>query len=537
MLKTPFELAKYPAHIQQLCKHPAPPIGPLFPAAKRKRVDFRSLYTIGENDIPMLFEIASYIDKMEDSDAEAEKYFYAPVHIWDALGQMGSPDILPQVLEALNHIYWLHVEYGIDEIHNAIVQCGQDAFDQLIQAFQDETRHDDTRREILDALVDIQKKQPEYRKILAQTLMHELSLLKIGRRQYYGNIVGFLAELNVREALPLIEKAYAQGYIDHEYCPYLEDIQKTLGGNAVSDPVIDQLERDMEEIGLAIMNFDLQEDILPKQAILTVRKHRDLAIPSLIQIVRQATTYARNDVMTDSAIHFAAHLLAEFQAKEALPYLMESLSITKDQAWDLYMDNLYESMPGVLYRLMGNHVDDYDRMIRDPKTPAVLRSILLSSLPFLIKYENLSREKYCSLLHDYLRLGIDESNEDFVTDVICDIPNGSTSFMPLAKEAFDKELVEPNAVGWAELEATLLEDPPRYDNVLANVKSDYSDAIVELKGWFRYSEPKPLPKPPHRSMLSSLGIFDSASTPPQKVGRNDPCPCGSGKKYKKCCMK
>jgi uncharacterized protein YecA (UPF0149 family) len=21
----------------------------------------------------------------------------------------------------------------------------------------------------------------------------------------------------------------------------------------------------------------------------------------------------------------------------------------------------------------------------------------------------------------------------------------------------------------------------------------------------------------------------------QKIGRNDPCPCGSGKKYKKCC--
>ncbi|MBU1877352.1 MAG: SEC-C domain-containing protein, partial [Chloroflexi bacterium] len=23
--------------------------------------------------------------------------------------------------------------------------------------------------------------------------------------------------------------------------------------------------------------------------------------------------------------------------------------------------------------------------------------------------------------------------------------------------------------------------------------------------------------------------------PTGKVGRNDPCPCGSGKKYKKCC--
>ena len=24
--------------------------------------------------------------------------------------------------------------------------------------------------------------------------------------------------------------------------------------------------------------------------------------------------------------------------------------------------------------------------------------------------------------------------------------------------------------------------------------------------------------------------------PDGKVGRNDPCPCGSGKKYKKCCL-
>ena len=26
-------------------------------------------------------------------------------------------------------------------------------------------------------------------------------------------------------------------------------------------------------------------------------------------------------------------------------------------------------------------------------------------------------------------------------------------------------------------------------------------------------------------------------TAKQKIGRNDPCPCGSGKKYKKCCGK
>ena len=30
--------------------------------------------------------------------------------------------------------------------------------------------------------------------------------------------------------------------------------------------------------------------------------------------------------------------------------------------------------------------------------------------------------------------------------------------------------------------------------------------------------------------------LETKMTLPKKVGRNDPCPCGSGKKYKKCCM-
>jgi len=40
-----------------------------------------------------------------------------------------------------------------------------------------------------------------------------------------------------------------------------------------------------------------------------------------------------------------------------------------------------------------------------------------------------------------------------------------------------------------------------------------------------------------RSRRRSLSETErrTASPPARKVGRNDPCPCGSGKKYKKCC--
>lgn len=43
---------------------------------------------------------------------------------------------------------------------------------------------------------------------------------------------------------------------------------------------------------------------------------------------------------------------------------------------------------------------------------------------------------------------------------------------------------------------------------------------------FRPSEPK---NPKHKC----LGYHE----PKPKIGRNEPCPCGSGKKYKKCCGK
>ena len=40
-----------------------------------------------------------------------------------------------------------------------------------------------------------------------------------------------------------------------------------------------------------------------------------------------------------------------------------------------------------------------------------------------------------------------------------------------------------------------------------------------------------------RAISKGLRAIVSQKPKPAKVGRNDPCPCGSGKKYKKCCMR
>jgi preprotein translocase subunit SecA len=44
------------------------------------------------------------------------------------------------------------------------------------------------------------------------------------------------------------------------------------------------------------------------------------------------------------------------------------------------------------------------------------------------------------------------------------------------------------------------------------------------------------PKPAEQSVrAASAAMTGSKAKSSMTVGRNEPCPCGSGKKYKKCC--
>jgi hypothetical protein len=55
---------------------------------------------------------------------------------------------------------------------------------------------------------------------------------------------------------------------------------------------------------------------------------------------------------------------------------------------------------------------------------------------------------------------------------------------------------------------------------------------VEIKLGLREYRSKP---PSHLSLAEKYGLTPAQQTP-LKIGRNEPCPCGSGKKYKKCCL-
>lgn len=74
--------------------------------------------------------------------------------------------------------------------------------------------------------------------------------------------------------------------------------------------------------------------------------------------------------------------------------------------------------------------------------------------------------------------------------------------------------------------------------VVVNVKTEERmkevTSIFEKNGW-KYTIELDPEKPEDITNLELLLNWPKPQEAEKKIGRNEPCPCGSGKKYKKCC--
>lgn len=97
-------------------------------------------------------------------------------------------------------------------------------------------------------------------------------------------------------------------------------------------------------------------------------------------------------------------------------------------------------------------------------------------------------------------------------------------------DGIDESLVMPNPIDTMD-EDTVVNLVFDKEKLYKNMVAARADWLYELPQWkeiFSESELKKLYKEQKESTTIRKG---------KKIGRNDPCPCGSGKKYKKCCGK
>jgi hypothetical protein len=300
-----------------------------------------------------------------------------------------------------------------------------------------------------------------------------------------------------------------------------------------------------------IAELDTTGGELPEKAIREARAHRDETVPKLIEVIRRATAEARAGEPPEGNAHFfALFLLTEFQAKEALPAIIEAVSLPGKLPSDLFGDAITSTLARVWASLSGEPglLDD---LIRNRELDEFVRWEAAETYIHLVRDGRLDRGEAVERLRQHLREAIEHEDEKVAVALV----EVLTSFSP--KEAYDdiaeayrRELIDPFMIGLEDVEQSISEGETRWRETLRHCSpTGIEDTIAELRRWAAFQEEEeereeeepveritvplaPLPDEPLLS-LDELAPPPASATP--RVGRNAPCPCGSGKKYKKCC--
>jgi len=110
------------------------------------------------------------------------------------------------------------------------------------------------------------------------------------------------------------------------------------------------------------------------------------------------------------------------------------------------------------------------------------------------------------------------------------------------KKVYKLDLIDPFFIGSLEdIEEKIREGE---EVALTRLKNDHyytliTNIIEEMEWWSCFTPPelKKLKFHPVREISMPQFFVPNAPEKEIKIGRNEPCPCGSGKKYKKCCLR
>ena len=299
---------------------------------------------------------------------------------------------------------------------------------------------------------------------------------------------------------------------------------------------------DVDEVLAAL---DTHGANLPRAAILQARLIQERIIPRLTDALHQAAAQARAGNVPDGNLHFFAFfLLAEFRAKEALPAILEAVCLPGELPFDLFGDAITEDLAAVLAALVDSP-DQLDVLISDQSLNEYVRWEAVQTSCFLVRDGRITRDEAVERLRRHLVQAIAAEDTDIIGGLLCELDDFAPR-EPLEEisEAYRRDLVDPFSIGLHHLEQSAAEGESRIQVSLEHCReTGIADTIQEFEWWDELRpSPAPTPMPPVAGAPHVESDWDDEPEPvatiyreQPRVGRNDPCPCGSGPKYKKCC--
>jgi len=308
------------------------------------------------------------------------------------------------------------------------------------------------------------------------------------------------------------------------------------------------------DIAGILHQFERATGKFERAAVEAAVAQREEITPELLCILEDAVNRAPQlDAEGDYMAHlYAMFLLAQFRETRAYPLMVRFASLPGGLLDSLWGDFITEGFCPVLASVWGGELAGIQSLIENEAIDEWVRGAALGSLVTLVAARQKSRDEIVDYFAGLFR-GKLVRNWSHVWDALVSYSSElyPAELLDDIERAYEEGLVDPSYIGFDDVKRDLAMGK---DRILARLADNpnrrlVEDTVAEMGWWacFQEDSPNPVKTTAPVSAYSSLTpaapssqVSAAGTHPPYrkampKTGRNEPCPCGSGKKYKKCC--
>jgi hypothetical protein len=285
---------------------------------------------------------------------------------------------------------------------------------------------------------------------------------------------------------------------------------------------------------------------LPRKALKEAGLQRDDLIPIFLSRIDECIEHGSNaSKETINSSLFIFHLLGEWQERTAYRPLIDFLNLPSDTIDLFFGDTLTTTAWRVIYSVFDGDFEPIASLIHNTSADEFARWEMFRVLTAIALNHPKQRESVISILEGfYEKFGTEGYREDSCVwsgwgIAICELQ--ATELYDSIKHIYNLTHLCEHYGSWARYEKDLLRSSDgQASKALARDLQEYENPAIkstadELSSWYAFSETE-LKNGLNEKLLGALRKRDEIFSEVGKVGRNDPCPCGSGKKFKKCCL-
>ncbi len=277
----------------------------------------------------------------------------------------------------------------------------------------------------------------------------------------------------------------------------------------------------------------LQTGHFPRAALeAAIAQHEEIT-PELLRVLEETRQDRLERMLTEPDYMlpiYALYLLAQSRETRAYSLMVDIFAVPGEDVQDVFGDLITEDLKRILASVSGGDVAGLHRLIEDPQVDEYVRDAAMRALVVMVVQGVLSRDAVLAYFQSLFRGGLER---EFTFAWAALVSNASDLYpeevMEDIEQAFADDLVDESFTDLAWVKECMASGK---EQVLAQLMADkrqtfIEDPIADMEWWACFQPPEPQ----RRRVVHPAG----QALKPKKVGRNDPCPCGSGKKYKKCC--